>query len=75
MISVKVETRQILSYIGHLNEYMDHSLLTPEELLNIDCDEAADTALVDGVAAGNLIDRVFPDEEFAVTVDRHKLSS
>jgi hypothetical protein len=53
---------------------MDHTLLTLEELLNIDCDEAADTALIDGVAAGNLIDQVFPDEEFVATVDGHKLS-
>jgi hypothetical protein len=30
---------------------MDCSLLTPKELLNIDCDKAADTALVDGAAA------------------------
>jgi hypothetical protein len=59
---------------GHLDEYMDQSLLTPEELLNLDCDEDADAALVEGVASGNFIDRVFPDEEFVVTVNGHKLS-
>jgi hypothetical protein len=53
---------------------MDQSLLTPEELLNLDCDEDADAALVEGVASGNFIDRVFPDEEFVVTVNGHKLS-
>jgi hypothetical protein len=53
---------------------MDRSLLTSEELLNIDCDEATDTALIDGVAAGRYINRVIRDEEFVVTVNGHKLS-
>jgi hypothetical protein len=58
---------------GHLDKYLDRSLLTPDELLNLDCDEAADEALVTGVESGIFINRVFPDEEFVVMADGHKL--
>jgi hypothetical protein len=45
-----------------------------EELANIECDEGADVALVDGVCTGVYIDCVLPDENLVVQVEGVKLS-
>jgi hypothetical protein len=59
---------------GHLDKYLDRSQLTPEENLNIDCDEESDDALEQGVASGTYIDHILPEEEFVVVVDGQKLA-
>jgi hypothetical protein len=59
---------------GHLDQYLSLDKLTPEELTNIECDEEADIALIDGVRRSHYIDRVLPDEDFVVQVDGQKLS-
>lgn len=59
---------------GHLDQYLSLDELTIEELTNIECDEEADIALVEGVRLGRYIDRVLPDEDFVVKVDGEKLS-
>lgn len=65
---------QMYHVYGHLDQYLSLDELTIEELTNIECDEEADIALVEGVRLGRYIDRVLPDEDFVVKVDGEKLS-
>ena len=51
---------------GHLDQILDLSELTLEELVNVECDIAADKALSAGDDEGEFIDRLFPNEDLVI---------
>lgn len=59
---------------GHLDQILDLSELTLEELVNVECDIAADKAISAGDDEGEFIDQFFPNEDLVILGGDRKVS-